>query len=405
MLAAALPLGACSDSSGPDRTGLRERCTADPTTAAGATPTLAVLAKGCVTDRYTAEVWAEDDVVYSTTYRGETVPGNALYVWDASGDELVLVDSVLVSDAIVLGDVQASDDGELLVVATERTPGSIVVLSLADPLHPAEVARLSSESTFPGVHTAELARVDGTLYAFLSIDPLGSEGTPAKLVIVSLADPANPVEVFSQVMGDPFVHDVFVRDGILFTALWNEGLSIWDIGGGGMGGSPSSPVLLGNVATVGGNAHNVWWYHDAVGGTRFAFVGEEGPGAVAGGGFSSGDVHVVDVSDFASPAEVAFYSVPNAGTHNFSVDEARGILYAAYYNAGVRALDITGDLASCAEAERALDGRCDLGLMGREIGRALDGGGSYVWGVKLEGTRLFVSDMPNGIWMLEAPVR
>lgn len=401
ILTAALLLGACSDASGPSR----DSCTPNPTTAAGATPALVVLDKGCVTDRYTAEVWAEGDIVYSTTYRAETLPGNALYVWDASGDRLTLVDSVLFDDATVLGDVQASDDGELLVVATERTPGSIVVLSLADPLHPARIARLSSESTHPGVHTAELARVNGTLYAFLSIDPLGSAGTPAKLVIVSLADPANPVEVFAQEMGDPFVHDVFVRDGILFTALWNEGLSIWDIGGAEMGGSPSSPVLLGNVATVGGNTHNVWWYHDEAGGKRFAFVGEEGPGAVAGGAFSSGDVHVVDVSDFANPVEVASYSVPGAGTHNFSVDEASGILYAAYYNAGVRAIDITGDLGSCTEAQKSPDGRCDLGLMGRELARALDGGGSYVWGVKLEGSRLFVSDMPNGIWMLEALAR
>ena len=113
----------------------------------------------------------------------------------------------------------------------------------------------------------------------------------------------------------------------------------------------------------------------------------------------------MDVSDFASPVEVASYSVPGAGTHNFSVDEASGILYAAYYNAGVRAIDITGDLASCTEAQKSPDGRCDLGLMGRELARALDGGESYVWGVKLEGSRLFVSDMPNGIWMLEALAR
>jgi hypothetical protein len=400
ILSAALLLGACSDSTGPSRA---DSCLPNPTTGAGATPALVVLDKGCVTDRYTAEVWAEGDVVYSTTYRAETLPGNALYVWDASGDALTLVDSVLFDDAIVLGDVQASDDGELLVVATERTPGSIVVLSLADPLHPATITRYSTASTHPGVHTAELARVGGTLYAFLSIDPLGSE-TPAKLVIVSLADPANPVEVFSQTMGDPFVHDVFVRDGILFTALWNEGLSIWDIGGAEMGGSPAAPVPLGNVATVGGHAHNVWWYHDESGGKRFAFVGEEGPGGVAGFS-SSGDIHVVDVSDFANPAEVAFYRVPGAGAHNFSVDEASGILYAAYYEGGVRALDVTGDLASCTEAQQAPDGRCDLGLMGRELARALDGGGSFVWGVKLEGSRLFVSDMPNGIWMLEALLR
>jgi hypothetical protein len=387
-------LAACSDSSGPG-----DSCAADPTLGGGTTPALVVIDKGCVTGRYTAEVWAEGDVVYSTTYQSESRPGNMLYVWDASGDVLTLVDSVLIEGALVLGDVQASDDGELLVVATELAPGSIVVLSLADPLHPIEIARFSNANTNPGVHTAEVARVDGTLYAFLSVDPMN---TPGKLVIVSLADPENPVEVVSGVVGGPVLHDVFVRDGILFTAEWDEGLSIWDIGGADVGGTPAAPVLLGNVTTVGGNVHNVWWYHDAEGGKRWAFVGEEGPGAIGGGASSSGDIHVVDLTDFAAPTEVAFYHVAGAGTHNFSVDEERGILYAAYYNAGVRALDISGDLSICTAAERAPDGRCDLGRMGRELARALDGGGSYVWGVKLEGSRVFASDMQNGVWMLEA---
>ena len=35
-----------------------------------------------------------------------------------------------------------------------------------------------------------------------------------------------------------------------------------------------------------------------------------------------------------------------AGAHNFSVDEAKGLLYAAYYNAGVRVLDVRGDLGA-----------------------------------------------------------
>jgi len=129
-------------------------------------------------------------------------------------------------------------------------------------------------------------------------------------------------------------------------------------------------------------------------------VGEEGPGAV--GSLSSGDIHVVDVSNFASPREVAFYHLDGAGTHNFSVDETRGILYAAYYNGGVRAIDIRGDLSSCDAANRDPKyGRCDLASMGRELAHGPAGDQPvYIWGVQLSGGRLYASDMLNGIWKL-----
>jgi hypothetical protein len=195
------------------------------------------------------------------------------------------------------------------------------------------------------------------------------------------------------------VHDVFVRDGLLFTALWHDGLSIWDIGGGGQGGSPSNPVLLGNVETADGSAHNVWWYHASDGSKRYAFVGEEAPGV--SGAASAGDIHVVDVSDMTAPREVAFFTVPNAGVHNFTMDETNGFLYAAYYNGGVRVLDVRGDLTSCSSAQRAADGRCDLGMMGREVGVGLGDLAVYVWGVALAGARLFASDMLSGLYVLD----
>jgi len=110
------------------------------------------------------------------------------------------------------------------------------------------------------------------------------------------------------------------------------------------------------------------------------------------------------VSDPAHPTEVAFYSVPGAGTHNFAVDEQNGILYAAYYNGGVRALDIRGDLSTCTTAQKATDpgkARCDLRLMGREAGVWLPSQKVYIWGVALVGTTLYASDMINGLWKLD----
>jgi hypothetical protein len=209
-------------------------------------------------------------------------------------------------------------------------------------------------------------------------------------------------------MGNPFVHDVFVRDGILFTALWDDGLVIWDIGGGSKGGSVASPVEMGSIKTVGGEVHNAWWYHDgATGSKKYLFVGQEGPGTI--GASSAGDIHAVDISNPATPTEVAFFHVEGAGTHNFSVDETHGILYAAYYNGGVRAIDVHGDLGTCASNQQSFDAgsnllRCDLRLMGREASTGLTtiNRPIYIWGVQYLNGAVYASDMLSGIWKLAA---
>jgi hypothetical protein len=374
-------------------------------------PSLSTIGHGKTTARYTAELWTRGDVAYTTTWGQRSTVGNAVYIWNVAGNTPIMVDSLIVENATTLGDVQVSDDGTLLVVATERANGSIVIYDLTNPLKPARLTRYLTDNTSNGVHTAEVARVDGKLYAFLSIDP----PTP-RLVIVDLSDPRNPVEVMVRNMGNPFVHDVFVRDGLLFTALWDDGVTIWDIGGGGKGGTIANPVQIGNVRTAawspsagGSEAHNVWWFHDAAGGAdakRFAFVGEEAPGS--GGSqlnSSNGDIHVLDLSDMSAPREVAFYHVDGAGTHNFSVDESRGILYAAYYNAGVRALDVRGDLSTCPADQKASDGRCDLRKMGRELAAGLASGQTFIWGVHFDGSFVYASDMLSGIWKLTAASR
>lgn len=369
---------------------------------------MTVVGRGNVVDRYTAEVWVRGDVAYTTTWgrRGaQQTPGNAIYIWNVSGSVPVLRDSVIVGDGVsTIGDVQTSDDGSLLVVPTELAPGAILVFDLSNPIKPLLLSRYTSTAITRGVHTCEVARVNGKLYAFLSINRTGT--APAYLEIVDLSIPSAPTSVKVQAMGNPFIHDVFVRDGILFTALWDDGLVLWDIGGGGKGGSVSNPVEIGRVRTVGGEVHNAWWYHDSVtGNKKYVFVGQEGPGAV--GSSSVGDIHVVDISNPATPTEVAFFTTDGAGTHNFSVDEARGFLYAAYYNAGVQVLDVRGDLGSCSSAARATDGRCNLALAGRHHAEGLRDVGTptYIWGVHYVSGFVYASDMLNGLWKLRGYTR
>jgi hypothetical protein len=367
-------------------------------------PTLTVAGRGTITTRYSAEVWTHGNYAYTSTWgtRGNPgVSGNAVFVWDVRGTPQ-LVDSVIVPPVQAgvavrtIGDVQVSDDGALLVFPTELAPGSLEIHDLTDPAHPRPLTRFTSPRITRGVHTAELQRIDGRLHAFLSVNSATSH--PSRLMIVDLGDPANPREVLVRDLGNPFIHDVYVRDGLLFTALWNDGLVIWDIGGGGKGGTLANPVEVGRIVTRDGEVHNVWWYHDpSSGARRYAFVGQEGAASLFSS--SSGDIHVVDISNPAQPTEVAFFSVAGAGTHNFSMDEARGLLYAAYYNGGVQVLDVTGDLTRCTALQRAADGRCDLRLMGRLRATAVVSGAtpSFVWGVQVTGGAVYASDMLNGL--------
>jgi hypothetical protein len=62
-------------------------------------------------------------------------------------------------------------------VATERERGSIAIYDVRDPAAPALVSQYRSANTAAGVHTAEVERVNGTLYAFLSVNP-GSRRRP-----------------------------------------------------------------------------------------------------------------------------------------------------------------------------------------------------------------------------------
>ncbi|MBL8962108.1 MAG: hypothetical protein JNJ98_19760, partial [Gemmatimonadetes bacterium] len=332
----ALALAACSGDKAPGTP-----VTPPPAPITPPTPSImTVSGRGTATARYNAELWIHGSYGYTSTWGTRTVggvgrSGNVIYIWDVRPATPTLVDSVAIPGVGTLGDVQVSSDGRYLVVCSEPGPGYLFTFDLANPVRPQLVSTFSTDKSTRGIHTAELQTIGGKLYAFASINT--GNGHPARMMIVDLSTPTAPREVWTLDVLGSFVHDVFVRDGLLFTAQWNNGMVVHDIGGSGRGGSINAPVLLGGVATTGGKVHNIWWLHDGTN-KRFAIIGEEGPATLFTS--SSGDIHVVDISNLAAMREVAFLNVPGAGTHNFSVDEANGYLYAAYYNGGVQVLDV-----------------------------------------------------------------
>ena len=359
---------------------------------------LKVVGGGCnVPDRFSSDLWVHGNYAYTGTWGSrEGNIGNALNTWflDASGAP-ALVSSVTVPGTGTVSDVQVSDDGQLLVVSGERgTNGGIFLYGLSDPANP---SLLSSALAGPaGVHTVSLARIDERLYGFAarntSVNPDPSED-PA-LLIYDLTDPLAPLLVARQVIPRNYgIHDTFVREGIAFVFAWDTGVIIYDVGNGLAGGSPAAPAEISRLITnengvPGGPAvHNGWWFHNSVTGERrYLFIGQEGPSVT--GTESSGDIHVVDVSDLSNPTEVAFFHMNGAGTHNFWMDEERQILYAAYYNGGVIALDVSGTLTG--------------NLSNRLLWQSRPGGAgnTFTWGVQLANGFLYAIDMLTGLWQL-----
>jgi hypothetical protein len=363
-------------------------------TATAATPiTLSVVSGGNnVPERYGSDLWVHGSYAYTGTWGAfprDTDEGDVLKIWSLSASGAPsLVDSIKTAGIQTVSDVQVSEDGQLLVFSAEYDPeGGVYLYSLADPGHPTPLDHVVVPG---GVHTATLAQIGSGRYVFAARNPGTLE--PA-LLIYNVTNPSNMSLVATVPIPHFYgIHDTYVRDGIAFVFAWDTGVIIYDVGNGIKGGSPSSPVEVSRLVTSATGAatpsvHNGWWFHNPVTGEkRYLFIGQEGAANI--GSTSSGNIHVVDISDLNSPQEVAFFHLAGAGTHNFWMDEERQVLYAAYYNAGVIALDVSGTLSG--------------NLSGRLLSQLRPGGSgnTFTWGVQLANGFLYASDMLSGFWQL-----
>jgi hypothetical protein len=344
-----------------------------------------------VSDRYTSDLWVHGSYAYTGTWGGafrNGNAGNALKIWalDPAGAPS-LADSIIAPDIGTVSDVEVSSDGEVLMFSAEHGANQgLYLYDLADPSAP---TLLDSVHVEAGLHTATFGEIEARRYAFAA----KNQPDPA-LKIFDVTDPG-AIELAATVPIPPNygIHDTYVRDGLAFVFAWDSGVIIYDVGNGIRAGSPTDPREVSRLVTddngIAGSpaVHNGWWFHNPVTGeARYLFIGQEGPGVV--GGNASGDIHVVDVSDLQHPVEVAGFRLQGAGAHNFWMDEARQILYAAYYNGGVVALDVSGTLSGDL-SDRLLD-RIEPG----------GAGNTYTWGVQLANGSIYASDMLSGLWQI-----
>jgi hypothetical protein len=351
-----------------------------------------VVGRGQVSDVHTSDLWvweAADGRDYAIT---GTWGGNGeAYFWDVTDPSSITPVDTITVDARTVNDVKVSQDGRTCIIsregASDRKNG-IVILDCTDPTDVSVVTEYTEHLT-GGVHNL-----------FIYEDHVYALSNGRRYDIINIEDRANPYRVSSFELETPghAIHDVWVENGIAYSSNWDDGVVLVDVGNGVKGGSPSNPVEIGRYAYPSGWNHAAFPYRDDETGKHWVIAGDEafpnGLNVDEKPTIPAGWLHFVDFTDPENPTEEARYRVPGAGTHNFWVDG--DTLYVAYYNAGLRVVDLSGDLKG------------NLYEQGREIAHFLpfDPEGRVpnapmTWGPQPHKGHIFFSDWNSGLWAVK----
>jgi hypothetical protein len=357
----------------------------------------------------TEEVWIHPNG--KNVYLGSGGGGDVMYAIDVSNPAAPVVTDSIVANTRRVNDVMTTPDGKFLVFtregASDRKNG-IVICSLEDPAHPKPIAEFT-EGVTAGVHSAFIYRQEkfGT-HIYLTNDGTGA------LHVIDINDPYHPKEVAQWKTERPdagrSLHDIDLRDGLLYASYWNDGLVILDIGNGMKGGSPSKPVMVSQykydlndmyrqVELTGGagfirGTHTAWRHKNYVFIADEVFPASGVKGAKdAAAGRAYGRLQVIDVSNIEKPKSVAFYEPEYGGVHNVWV--AGDTLYMGAYNGGFRAFDIAGELRGDLRAQEREMIHVHTGDMDGKTQNAPN-----TWGVVVKDGLAYVNDINNGLWIV-----
>ena len=353
-----------------------------------------VVGRGPVRDRHTSDLWVWEgldgrDYAITGTWGAD---GHA-YFWDVTDPASIhLVDTVRV-DARTVNDVKVSPDGKFAVIsregASDRKNG-LVILDVANPTDGVRILARYDDQLSGGVHNVFVA--DQHVFAL-------SAGR--RYDILNAEDPSNPYRVGRFELDTPGhgIHDVWVHDGIAWSSNWTDGVVAVDVGGGGLGGAPNDPKLIGSFTYPNGWNHAGFPYRSQSTGKMLVFAGDESfPFGFEPDGDlpdrAAGWIHIAEWDDSGVGREVARYQVPEAGSHNLWVED--DILLVGYYNGGLRVVDVSGDL------------RGDLYRQGREIAffepadpEGYKKNAPFVWGPQPFKDHIFFTDWNSGLWAVK----
>ena len=341
---------------------------------------------------------------------GSKLADGHAFMWDVTDPANIFKTDSIQVDARSVNDVKVSPDARYATMTREGASNrrnGVVILDLADPAHPA-IASTFDEGLTGGVHNA--FPTDDYLFVLSGGD---------KYVILDVRDIYNPKYVSEYNHPDSRVHDVWVHDGIAYSAEWGTGVVVVDVGNGRWGGTIENPVFVTSYPVPSGTTHAVFPYRSQSTGTFYLFIGDENMNrrglANAGSGAPRGDyatpydpttgtggtllstqgyIQVIDFSDPERPQMVARYEASEFGTHNIWVQDDK--LYQAYYEGGLRVVDVSGELMG------------NLYTQGREIAVYRPGdptgfvpNSPMVWSAMPHKGHVFFSDTNSGLWAVK----
>lgn len=349
-----------------------------------------LVGKGLVNDKHTSDFWIWEGVDgkdYAVT--GTWGADGTAYFWDVTDpSNITKIDSVQV-DARTVNDVKVSEDGKIAIISREgasNRKNGIIIIDVTDPSD-VEILSTFTENLTGGVHNLFISK--GHVYAL-------SDGR--KYYSINIEDPKNPYIVgkFELDTRGHSIHDVWVQDGIAYSSNWSDGIRLVDVGNGIAGGSPENPKEFASYTYPSGANHASFPFKSKSTGKFYVIGGDE----IFPYGLSTtkeniaaGFLHFVDFSVLEAPDEIAYFKLPQAGSHNYWVDEENELLYAAFYNGGLRVIDISGDLMG------------DLYKQGREIAWIIPSdpegyipNAPFTWGAQPHKGHIFYSDWNSGLW-------
>ncbi len=349
-----------------------------------------LVGRGSVGDKHTSDLWiweGQDDRDYAVT--GTWGADGKAYFWDVTDPaSITRIDSVQV-DARTVNDVKISEDGTVCIISREGASSRKNGIVIIDVTNPRDVSVITefTENLTGGVHNL-----------FIYKDHVYALSAGRKYYSINIEDPSQPKIVGEFELNTPghSIHDVWIHDGIAYSSNWEDGVQLVDVGNGIAGGSPSNPVQFAEYAYPSGSNHAAFPYKDEKTGKFYVIMGdEEFPYGLDPTGKkpsrAAGFLHIIDFTDLENPKEVAWFKVPFAGSHNYWIED--DILYAAFYNAGVRVVDLSGELLG------------DLNRQGREMAWIVpeDPEGyvpnaPFTWGAQPHKGHIFYSDWNSGLW-------